>query len=102
MIALFRLLVIGFVVLTVIYVCVSLYSRSVRRSKLNAAWEAGDRDGDWRVDGADATGPYQDRDSYMQAGMAQYDASLRKKLILGVYVIPAVIVAFIIYATNFM
>ena len=39
MVALARLMVIGFVVLTVIYVSLSLYSRSVRRSKLKTWWE---------------------------------------------------------------
>ena len=34
MLALGRLVVIGFIVLTVIYVCLSLYSRAVRKSKL--------------------------------------------------------------------
>ena len=39
MLALARLLVIGFVVLTVIYISLSLYSRSVRRGKLAREWD---------------------------------------------------------------
>ncbi|WP_299848917.1 hypothetical protein [uncultured Roseovarius sp.] len=87
MIALARLLVIGFVVLTVIYVSLSLYSRSVRRGKLKLWWEEEGRQGDL--------------DDYVEKGLKEYDGSLRRKLILGVYVIPFCLVAVIIYLTNF-
>lgn len=86
MFALARLVVMGFIVLSIIYVCLSLYSRAVRRSKLKAEWDEA-RDGD--------------RDAFIDAGLAEYDGSLRRKLILGVYVVPTVIVAIIIYLTNF-
>ncbi len=83
-----RLVVVGFVVLTVIYLAVSLYSRSVRREKLEREWHEQGRPGD--------------KDAYIQAGMTDYEHSLRRKLILLVYVIPTVAVAVIIYVTNFM
>ena len=103
MIAVIRLTVMGFLVLSVVFICVSLYSRSVRKQKLEEAWEAGDRDGDWRVQPQEEeVGPYTDRDSYMKAGLELYDRSLKKKLIWGVYVFPAALVGFLIYATNFM
>ena len=88
MLALARLLVFGFLVLSVVYVCLSLYSRSVRRDKLEAEWDEEIKDGD--------------REAFVQEGLQEYDGSLRRKLILGVYVIPIGIVSFIIYATNFM
>lgn len=87
MFALVRLLLIGFVVLTVIYVLLSLYSRSIRRAKLEAAWETGDK--------------AQDKDEYVRAGLEEYDGSLRRKLILGVYVVPVCTIAVIVYLTNF-
>ena len=87
MLALARLLVIGFVVLTVVYVCLSLYSRSVRRGKLKEWWEAEGRPGNL--------------DAYIKEGLKQYDGSLRRKLILGVYVIPFTAMCVIIYFTNF-
>jgi hypothetical protein len=87
MFALARLVVIGFVVLTVIYVILSLWSRSVRRGKLRAEWEE--------------EGGTGDRDSFVDDGLQEYDGSLRRKLILGVYVVPVVTVAAIIYLTNF-
>lgn len=89
MFAFARLMVVGFLVLTVIYICLSLYSRSVRRDKLEAQWKESPVEG-------------QDRESYVRQGLEDYDGSLRRKLILGVYVIPICVVSFIIYATNFM
>ncbi len=87
MVALARLLVIGFVVLTIIYVSLSLNSRSVRRGKLKTWWEEEGRPGDL--------------DAYVEKGLAEYDGSLRRKLILGVYIIPICVVSLIIYLTNF-
>lgn len=87
MFALARLLVMGFVVLTIVYVCLSLYSRAVRKSKLRKKWY----DGPQLVD----------RDTFVDRGLERYDGSIRRKLILGVYVVPTVIVAAIIYLTNF-
>ena len=87
MFALARLVVMGFVVLTVIYVCLSFYSRSVRRSKLRKKWY----DGKQLVD----------RDTFVKRGLERYDGSIRRKLILGVYIVPVVLVGAIIYLTNF-
>ena len=86
MIALLRLLVMGFVVLTVIYVCLSFYSRAVRRGKLQDKWEAGPQ--------------MVDRETLVRRGLERYAGSIRKKLIWGVYVVPLVLVAVIIYLTN--
>ena len=87
MIALARLLVIGFVVLTVIYVCLSFYSRAVRRGKLREKWAAGPR----RVD----------EDTFVRRGLERYDNSIRRKLIWGVYIVPVTLIVLIVYLTNF-
>lgn len=87
MAALAKLVVIGFIVLTVIYVSLSLYSRSVRKSKLAEWWEEEGRPGD--------------REAYIEAGLKEYEGSLRRKLIWGVYIVPVTVVALIIYFTNF-
>lgn len=87
MAALARLMVVGFIVLTVIYVCLSLYSRAVRKGKLRAQWHEGPQD--------------QPIDAFVQEGLKEYDKSLRRKLILSVYVIPVILVSVIIYLTNF-
>jgi hypothetical protein len=87
MVAFARLAIIGLIVLTIIYVCLSFYSRAIRRGKLEARW--------------DSAGGAGDRDTFVRRGLERYDGSIRRKLILGVYVVPVVIVALIIYFTNF-
>lgn len=87
MIALVQLLVVGFLALSVVYVCVSLYSRSVRRERLERQWDA-------------AQGPGE-RGAFVAQGMAAYERSLRRRLIWLVYVIPMVAVAVIVYLLNF-
>ncbi|MGC1495456.1 MAG: hypothetical protein WA790_06580 [Sulfitobacter sp.] len=81
-----RLIVTGFVVLTVVYVCLSLYSRAVRRGKLRKKWY----DGPQKVD----------RETFVQRGLEKYDGSIRRKLIWGVYIVPIVSFGVIIYLTN--
>jgi hypothetical protein len=80
-----RLLFIVLAVLTVVYVSVSLYSRSVRRDKLEAAWEPGKGT----------------KTSFVEDGLREYDKSLRRKLILGVYIVPILLIFVVIYATNY-
>ena len=87
MFALGRLRGVGFVVLTIIYIALSFYSRAVRKGKLQREW--------------DEEGMTGDKDAWVQQGLEDYDGSLRRKLILGVYVVPVVVVTIIIYLTNF-
>lgn len=82
-----RLIIIGFVVLTIIYVCLSLYSRAVRKSKLRKYW--------------DEEGLSGDKEDFVDQGLSEYDGSLRRKLILGVYIIPICLISLIVYLTNF-
>lgn len=82
-----RLFALVFIVLSVIYVSLSLYSRSVRRDKLEQEWDEAPRDGD--------------RDAFIREGLEDYDSSLRRKLILGVYIVPVAIVGTIIYLVNY-
>lgn len=86
-----RLVIVGFVVMTIVYIVLSIYSRGQRRQKLRDEWNQGSLAGK----------PPGDYDAFMEKGMADYDGSLRKKLIWGVYVIPTAIVLLIIYLTNF-
>jgi len=87
MFVLARIFLIGFVVLTVVYVCLSFYARAVRRDKLEAEWDA-------------AQGPGE-RKAFVDAGMEEYQGSLRRKLLWGVYVVPFVLVCLIVYLTNY-
>ena len=87
MFALARLLVIGFLVLSVVYICLSFYSRAVRKDKLRKEWDEEIQQGD--------------RNAFVEAGLREYDGSLRRKLILGVYIVPLTLMSAIIYFTNF-
>ncbi|GHG85118.1 hypothetical protein GCM10010961_11950 [Pseudodonghicola xiamenensis] len=87
MIALLRLLIPLLVVLTLIYIGLSVYSRRRRREKLIARWQSN------RLTG--------DQDVFVRRGLAKYDRSFRRKLILGVYIVPLGLIAILVYYTNF-
>ena len=91
MFVIFRLFIIIMVISTVLYFLLSMYSRATRRQKLERQWRAELRVGD--------------RDAWMREEMEKYDGSLRRRLILLVYVLPMAFLAFIsimLYVQNFM
>ncbi|TXH98531.1 MAG: hypothetical protein E6Q73_11680 [Pseudorhodobacter sp.] len=92
MIAMFKALPLAFVVLTVVYVMVSIYSRSVRRERLEKEWDS---------DPAREGAAIDERDAYIEKGMQAYRHSLRRKLIWLVYVIPLGVVMATVYAVNY-
>ena len=85
-----RLVVFGFLILSVVYLAISFYSRSVRREKLEKRW-AEDHPGDMES---------AERDTYIEEGMLAYHTGLRRKLIWLVYIIPTIAIAVILYFTN--
>ena len=88
MFAALRFLIPLLIFLTVVYIIVSIYSRQMRRGKLIAHWEKKGLTGD--------------RDAFVKRGLEKYDGSFRRKLILGIYVVPLGVIAILIYVTNFM
>lgn len=85
-----RLVVFGFIAMTVVYVGVSLYSRSVRKEKLEKEWDEmhpGSTDTDARA-------------AHVADGLTIYDGSLRKRLILLVYVVPTLLITTIMFMIN--
>ena len=72
--------------LTVVYVIVGIYSRSIRREKLEDRWEAEGLEGD--------------RDAWIAAGLKAYDKGLKKKLLWLIYIIPMVAFAAIVFFVN--
>ncbi|MEY8827884.1 hypothetical protein AB9K34_05650 [Sedimentitalea sp. XS_ASV28] len=87
MLGLLRLVVILLVAQTIVYVGLSLYSRSVRRQKLIDRWS----EMEFPVD----------KETFVQRGLTRYDNSLRRKLILGVYILPWIAISVLIYVVNF-
>jgi Ca2+/Na+ antiporter len=86
MIPIIRLVVFGFLALSVVYLIVSIYSRSVRREKLEKEFDEGGIEGS--------------RDAFIEEGMVQYQKGLRRQLIWLVYVIPMTVVLVTVYLVN--
>lgn len=82
-----RLALVGFVVLTLVYWLVSVYARSLRREALEREWDAGNH--------------AEDREPFVAAGLEDYRHSLRRRLILLIYIVPAIVVPATIYIMNF-
>lgn len=76
------------VVQTFAYFALSLYSRRVRRQKLETWWEEKGKTGN--------------KEAFVERGLHVYDNSFRRKLILGVYIVPWVAIAALIYVVNYM
>nr|WP_073142953.1 hypothetical protein [Litoreibacter ascidiaceicola] len=87
MFAILRLSLVAFIVMLIVYFILSAWSRSVRRGKLAEEWDEEVREGD--------------RDAFIEQGLAEYDGSLRRKLILGVFVVPYLVIAVLVYVVNF-
>ncbi|MDP5086851.1 MAG: hypothetical protein NWQ23_15640 [Yoonia sp.] len=85
-----KLVVFGFIGLSIIYLSISIYSRSVRKERLEDRFDAENPDG-----GAPGA-----RDAFVAEGMRAYNTSLRPKLIGLVYVVPTVVIAAIVYMIN--
>lgn len=87
MLGVLRLFIILLVVQTIAYIGLSFYSRGVRRDKLKEHWNKKGMTGDM--------------EAFVQRGLKAYDNSFRRKLILGVYIVPWIAIAVLIYFVNF-
>ena len=92
MIGAIRLFAMAFLLLSVVFVYISLRQRYRCRKALEAEFDA---------KAAPDVGETE-RDAYIEAGLKEYEGSLRRKLIFGVYIVPLIGVAVMIYVTNFM
>lgn len=81
-----RPLVVFFLVLIVVHLVVRVWLRLRERRRLAEEWEAGDRLGD--------------REAFMADGMADYDRSLRKRLLWLTIVGPMAALAALLYVLN--
>ena len=88
MLAFLRLMATLLVVLSIAFVALSVWSRRKRRARLERHWARKNLRGD--------------RDAFIRRGLAAYDRSVRRWLILGVYILPLAAIAIIVYVTNFM
>ena len=84
-----KLVIFGFLALSVVYASVAIYVRSLRREALEEEFDADHPGGDPTA-----------RDAFVEAGMADYRRSLWPKLVLLVYIIPLAAMVTIIVLTN--
>lgn len=77
------MIVIWLVALPILHWVVAVYSRSVRREKLEKAFDAGGIAGN--------------REDFIRQGMAEYEHGLRKRLIVLIYIVPLIVLAATIY-----
>jgi hypothetical protein len=86
-----RLAFVMYVMLTIIYFLTSIYSRSVRREKLEKEWD---------TDPAREGSLPDERTAFIEAGMVQYDKGLKKRLLWLIYVVPTIGFITTIYFVN--
>lgn len=76
-----------FIVMLAVYLVLSGWSRGVRRDELAAEWDDEIQTGD--------------RDEFIRLGLLEHSRSLRRRLILGVFIIPYFVIAVLVYVMNF-
>jgi len=86
-----RLAFVMYVALTIIYFLTSIYSRSVRREKLEKAWDT-----DPLKEGVQSA----ERTVFIDVGMQAYEKGLKKRLLWLIYVVPTVGFLTTIYFVN--
>jgi hypothetical protein len=85
--ALGRLVLVMLVISTIAYVSLWFYARAAQREWLERAWEEEGRPGSL--------------ETYVDEGMESRRLALQRKLLLGVYVVPIVVVTTLVYLTNY-
>lgn len=86
-----RLAFMMYVALTVVYFVTSIYSRSVRREKLEKAWD---------TDPAREGLARDERTAFIEAGMQAYEKGLKKRLLWLIYIIPTIGFLATVYFVN--
>jgi hypothetical protein len=86
-----RLAFLMYVGLTIIYFLTSIYSRSVRREKLEKEWDS---------DPAREGVALAERTAFIEAGMHAYDIGLKRRLLWLIYILPTIAFAATIYFVN--
>lgn len=86
-----RLAFFMYVALTIIYFLTSVYSRSVRREKLEKEWD---------TDPAREGVAQAERTAFIEEGMQDYDKGLKKRLLWLIYILPTIGFAATIYFIN--
>lgn len=86
-----RLAFILYVALTIIYFLTGIYSRSIRREKLEKEWD---------TDPAREGALVVERSEFVESGMQAYEKGLKKRLLWLIYILPTIGFAATIYFVN--
>ena len=86
-----RLAFFGYIALTIVYFVTGIYSRSVRREKLEKEWD---------TDPAREGGTVSHRAAFIDGGMKAYDKGLKKRLLWLIYILPTIGFVATIYFVN--
>ncbi|WP_245875399.1 hypothetical protein [Tabrizicola aquatica] len=89
MIGFLRAIVIWAVVGAVAYFVLRIYARSLRREALEREWDAAPK--------GDAVA----REAFIDKGMAEYEGSLRNRLLVIIFVLPFIAIAVLLYLVNY-
>lgn len=81
-----RLFFMTMVGLTLVYLLVGIYSRSVRREKLEKHWQAKALEGD--------------REAFIAAGMQAYEKGLKRRLLWLIFISPMIAFNVIFFYVN--
>jgi hypothetical protein len=85
-------IIVGFVVLSIAYVLVSIYERSLKRQSLEADFDTEMTNG----------AAVESREAFVASGLADYEGSLRRRLLVLIYIIPMIAVVVTAYVVNFI
>lgn len=91
MIGFLRMAIFGVLGAAVAYWALLIYTRSTTRERLEQDWA--------RAHPGEDDSPA--RDAYIEAGLAGYERSLRRKVLWLVLVLPAVVVGLLVYLVNY-
>lgn len=86
MFAVLRLFALLFVVLTLLYLVMSFALRQIALKEAREEWEKLDTRIDW--------------ETYLERQMKVHNRAMKRKLIVGVYILPTALVAALIYFVN--
>ena len=90
-----RNIVVIFVLLSIVYVILSLRARFIQRAKLDAEYTAPEKSPKKPMNIAVS------KQEHIAKGMQKYGKSYRPKLIFGVYLVPIAIMAVLIYLAQY-
>ncbi|SNT76569.1 hypothetical protein [Paracoccus seriniphilus] len=91
MIALFRLIVLVFLLEAMFYLLLRIYIRSLRRERLEEIWD--ERHPDKAGDSAA-------RDEFLRKSMVGFDRTLKSRLLWLVFILPTMAIMGIVYWVN--